>query len=92
MGSVYLAALGLGRPRESLLPALALSVVVMTALDSGAASRISFQLSFAAMAGIALALPGRTHCPAALPAELNKRGGGGRPWRGLPWRGWRLVC
>lgn len=57
MGSVYLAALGLGRPRESLLPALALSVVVMTALDPGAASRISFQLSFAAMAGIALALP-----------------------------------
>ena len=33
MGSVYLAALGLGRPRESLLPALAFSVLVMTALD-----------------------------------------------------------
>ncbi len=57
MGSVYLAALGLGRPRESLLPALALSGVVMTALDPGTASRISFQLSFTAMAGIALALP-----------------------------------
>ena len=35
MGSVYLAAMGLGRPRESLLPALALSAVVMTALEPG---------------------------------------------------------
>ena len=57
MGSVYLAALGLGRPRESLLPALAFSVLVMTALEPRVVSQISFQLSFAAMAGIALALP-----------------------------------
>ena len=57
MGSVYLAALGLGRPRESLLPALAFSVLVMTALDPRVVSQISFQLSYAAMAGIALALP-----------------------------------
>ena len=57
MGSVYLAALGLGRPRESLAPALALSALVMTALNPLAASQISFQLSFAAMTGIALCLP-----------------------------------
>ena len=57
MGSVYLAALGLGRPRESLLPALALSAGVMTALDPSVVGQISFQLSFAAMSGIALALP-----------------------------------
>ena len=57
MGSVYLAALGLGRPRESLLPALALSAAIMTALDPAVVSQISFQLSFAAMTGIALALP-----------------------------------
>ena len=57
MGNVYLAALGLGRPRESLLPALAFSVLAMTALEPQVASQISFQLSFAAMAGIALALP-----------------------------------
>ncbi|MCY4365114.1 MAG: ComEC/Rec2 family competence protein [Chloroflexi bacterium] len=57
MGSVYLAAVGLGRPRESLLPALALSVVIMTAVDPEVVTQISFQLSFAAMAGIVLALP-----------------------------------
>ena len=57
MGSIYLAALGLGRPRESLLPALALSALVMTAINPVLATQISFQLSFAAMAGIALSLP-----------------------------------
>ena len=57
MGNVYLAALGLGRPRESLLPALALSAAIMTGLDPLVAGQISFQLSFAAMSGIALALP-----------------------------------
>jgi len=57
MGSVYLAAIGLGRPRESLLPALALSAVIMTAVSPQVVTQISFQLSFAAMAGIVLALP-----------------------------------
>lgn len=57
MGSIYLAALGLGRPRESLLPALSLSAFVMTAVSPVLATQISFQLSFAAMAGIALSLP-----------------------------------
>ena len=57
MGSIYLAALGLGRPRESLLPALSLSALAMTAINPVLATQISFQLSFAAMAGIALSLP-----------------------------------
>ena len=57
MGSVFLVALGLGRPRESLAPALAFSAILMTALDPKLISQISFQLSFAAMAGIVLALP-----------------------------------
>ncbi|MDE2844143.1 MAG: ComEC/Rec2 family competence protein, partial [Chloroflexota bacterium] len=57
MGSVYLAAIGLGRPRESLLPALALSAVIMTAASPAVVTQISFQLSFAAMAGIVVALP-----------------------------------
>ena len=57
MGSVYLVAIGLGRPRESLLPALALSAVIMTAMSPEVATQIPFQLSFAAMAGIVLALP-----------------------------------
>ncbi len=74
MGSVYLAALGLGRPRESLLPALALSVVAMTALDHGAASRISFQLSFAAMAGIALALPWQDAVSRSIAGRVEQTG------------------
>ena len=56
MGSVYLAALALGRP-NSVLPALALSATVMVAFDPRALQQVSFQLSFAAMAGIALASP-----------------------------------
>ena len=57
MGSAYLAALGFGRPRESLLPALALSVVAMTAASPIVVTQISFQLSFAAMAAIVIVLP-----------------------------------
>ena len=86
MGSVYLAALGLGRPRESLLPALALSVVVMTALDSGAASRISFQLSFAAMAGIALALPWQDTLSRSIAGRVEQTG-----WRWSPLAGTALA-
>ncbi len=86
MGSVYLAALGLGRPRESLLPALALSVVVMTALDSGAASRISFQLSFAAIAGIALALPWQDTLSRSIASRVEQTG-----WRWSPLAGTALA-
>ena len=53
MGSVYLAALLSGRPRN-VLPALALAAVAMVAVDPNVIWRISFQLSFAAMAGIAV--------------------------------------
>ena len=63
MGTVYLAALGLGRPRSA-IPALALAAVIMTAVDPVALKQTSFQLSFAAMAGIAallsLDIPGLT--------------------------------
>lgn len=55
MGSVYLVALGFGRP-SSVLPALALAAVLMTAVSPGLVRQISFQLSFAAVAGIALVL------------------------------------
>ncbi len=54
MGTVYLAALGQGRP-GSALPALALAAAVMTAASPGLVRQVSFQLSFAAVAGIALA-------------------------------------
>ena len=54
MGTVYLAALGLGRP-GSVLPALALSAALMTSFSPGLLRHVSFQLSFAAVGGIALA-------------------------------------
>ena len=55
MGTVYLMALGLGRP-SSVLPALALTAAVMTAVSPNLIRQVSFQLSFTAVGGIALAL------------------------------------
>ena len=55
MGTVYLTALGLGRP-SSVLPALALTAAVMTAVSPNLIRQVSFQLSFAAVGGIALCL------------------------------------
>ena len=55
MGTVYLAALGMGRP-SSVLPALALAAALMTAASPNLIRQVSFQLSFAAVGGIALAL------------------------------------
>ncbi len=52
MGTVYLAALALGRPK-SILPALGLAGAVMVAVSPNILWSVSFQLSFAAMAGIA---------------------------------------
>ena len=54
MGTVYLAALALGRP-NSVLPALGLAAIAMTAVSPGLLQRVGFQLSFAAVAGICLA-------------------------------------
>ena len=50
MGTVYLLALGLGRP-SSVLPALALAAAVMTAASPNLIQQVSFQLSFAAVGG-----------------------------------------
>ena len=79
MGSVYLAALALGRPR-SILPALALSAGVMAAVDPKVLGQLSFQLSFAAMAGIALALPYQARAAERLEERVRQAG----PW----WRQW----
>ena len=79
MGSVYLAALALGRPR-SILPALALSAGVMAAVDPKVLGQISFQLSFTAMAGIALALPYQAKAAERLEERVRQAG----PW----WRQW----
>ena len=56
MGSVYLVAVGIGRP-GSIIPALALSAGLMTVVSPEIIQRVSFQLSFAAVAGIALTQP-----------------------------------
>ena len=53
MGSVYLAAIALGRPRSA-LPALGVAAALMVGLNPSVLWDVSFQLSFAAMAGIAL--------------------------------------
>ena len=55
MGTIYLAAHAIGRPR-SVFPALALAAGIMVGLQPSVLQDISFQLSFAAMAGIALLL------------------------------------
>jgi competence protein ComEC len=56
MGSIYLVAVGVGRP-GSILPALAFGAGLMTVISPEIIQRVSFQLSFAAMAGIALTQP-----------------------------------
>ena len=56
MGSVFLAARVLGRPGTA-MPALGLAAAVMVALSPAVLWSVSFQLSFAAVAGIALLRP-----------------------------------
>ena len=55
MGTVFLLGLALGRPK-SLLPALALAAAIMVGVEPQVLKQVSFQLSFTAMAGIALLL------------------------------------
>jgi len=76
MGSVYLFAVAVGRP-GSVLPALALIAGVMTAISPEIIQRVSFQLSFAAVGGIALA-------QSLLPLWPFAAGGQNRNWW-LPW-------
>jgi competence protein ComEC len=75
MGSIYLAALGLGRP-QSALPPLAISAMVITAFDPLALKQVSFHLSFAAMAGIIIALPYQARVSAA----MLQATGANHPW------------
>ena len=65
MGTVYLAALALGRPRSA-LPSLALAAAVMAGVNPAVLGQISFQLSFTAIAGIVLALPFQARVSEAL--------------------------
>ncbi len=74
MGSVYLAGLYLGR-QNSGMPALAAAAAVMAGVDPAIITRVSFQLSFAAMAGLVLLAP---PIEARLLSALS--GGDGRGW------------
>ena len=79
MGSVYLLALLLGRPR-SILPALALATTVMVGLDPPVLKQVSFQLSLTAVAGIALLTTSGSSLWSNLFGFSNGDGGW---WRGL---------
>lgn len=56
MGSIYLLGMGLGR-QQSVMPALAAAAAIMVGLQPELLSSVSFQLSFTAMAGLALLAP-----------------------------------
>ncbi len=53
MGTTYIVAIAVGRPR-SLTPSLALAAALMAVVDPRILHTVSFQLSFAAMTGIAV--------------------------------------
>ncbi len=80
MASAYLAARFMGRQR-AILPAVSLAALGMVAVDPSALGSISFQLSFAAIAGIALfAEPLRD----LLVRRIGEMTGGG-PLSGFAW-------
>ena len=74
MGSVYLAGLYLGR-QNSGMPALAAAAAVMVGLSPAILTSVSFQLSFAAMAGLVLLAP-----PIERRLQLALPAGPERPW------------
>ena len=80
MGSVYLAALALGRPR-SVLPALGLAAAVMVGLTPQVVWSVSFQLSFTAMAGVAVLT---SHIATLIEKILRSEPDPGGPERSLP--------
>lgn len=79
MGSIFLGALALGRPR-TILPSLAFGAALMTAVDPRVLTQVSFQLSFVAMAGIVLSMPYQ--------AAIREKITGGPGLDGSWWRVW----
>ena len=77
MGTVFLAARVLGRPGTA-MPALGLAAAVMVALSPVVLWSVSFQLSFAAVAGIALLRPRLGEWPLGARDE-DERGESGGP-------------
>ena len=91
MGTTYLAALAIGRPR-SVLPSLAFGAAVMTGVRPSLLNQVDFQLSFAAMAGIALALSYQTRVAEVVTSRWP--GIRQRPWLnyGLNWLTLALIA
>lgn len=79
MSSIYLAALALGRP-QSVLPALAFGAAVMATINPHVLAQVDFQLSFAAVAGIALAVPYQARIAEAITGRPALAGAWWRPW------------
>ena len=77
MGSVYLLAVALGRPR-SILPVLALAAAVMAGYHPQVLKQVSFQLSFTAVAGIALLI---TYGPTLASRLQNPLTSGNEWWK-----------
>ena len=87
MGTVYLAALALGRPRSA-LPSLALAAAVMVGVNPAVLGQISFQLSFTAIAGIVLALPFQARVSEALDSRARSAA---HWWETWGWQAARWV-
>ena len=75
MGTIYLAAVAAGRPRN-VFPTLAVAAAVMAGLNPGILRDLSFQLSFAAVAGIAVLTPPLTDWFEEKLKLTHERGGG----------------
>ncbi|MCH7605847.1 MAG: ComEC/Rec2 family competence protein [Chloroflexi bacterium] len=87
MGTVFLAALALGRPKSA-LPALALSAGIMVGISPRILEQVSFQLSFAALVGIILAQPFQAKVFEDIP---NRAGLVGTWWQAWRWQGTRWL-
>ena len=79
MGSILLAGWALGRPHRT-LPALALAAAVMAGLEPRVLSQVSFQLSFVAVAGIALALPFQPRMAELITSRVGQEQRWWQPW------------
>ena len=79
MGTILLAGWALGRPSR-ILPALALAAAAMAGLQPEVMTQVSFQLSFAAVAGIALAVPLQPGLAEVIARRVTSGSLGRYPW------------
>ena len=79
MGTILLVAWAMGRPSR-ILPALGLAAAAMAGLQPEVMTQVSFQLSFAAVAGIALAVPLQPGLAEVIARRVAGSGLGRYPW------------